>query len=813
MIDMAGNGAPRPSSLLASPAAARARQNSSTKELRIGLVCYGGISLAVYMHGITKEVQKLVTASEAYAADPSRNPFKPDRIEHFYWQALDALHKQRGDGVRTRVIVDVVAGASAGGINGIFLGKGLARNRPQDALRDLWFERADLKALSGGSLPAEIWNVLRGIAGKKAPFNGDHLYEWLVAAFHDMETKAVDSPFEDPAAPQPASLVADGHDLDLFVTVTDYYGERQELTITDPVQLSEQRFSQLLAFSYSSATGASDFTDDCDPVLAFAARATSSFPVAFEPFDLTMANALLEKAAPEKLDPAAAAARFFPQYAVGTDDGQTSNTAAFTRFIDGGVLNNHPFQPVIDTILDKRAEAEVNRFLLYLEPAPEMVDASLPKALREPAPNVVDVGFAALTAMGNKQPILEEVLAVRDFNARVDFVASIVEGERAVIDSFIAGTVDVRKQLAELSPEEIDAKRQAIEKDAKARAGYLYKAYLRVRADSVLAQFAAVLRRLGGYAAESSEAALIALIVGGWAVVNRYAGAGATEETLETFLGNYDIGYAQRRRAFVIPAINRIYQRPGGIDPGLRIDLNLAKAVLYEQIDQLETLSQGQARQIGTEVKALFARKALGDPKEALAERARVFVESHAADLSRFADALAQEIVAQEGVLAKKLYDAFAQITHGWDDDARAAVLTSYVGFPYWDMLVYPVVRLSRAGELHPIQVVRCSPADSTRLGYTTAAEKLKGLDLGHFGAFLALDRRENDYLWGRLDAVERLFCVLASSQSSDGRPMQFDPALLTAALRTVLDEEAGALKEKPSVELLAHLKSVLDKP
>ena len=33
------------------------------KELRLALVCYGGVSLAVYMHGATKEVWKLVRAS------------------------------------------------------------------------------------------------------------------------------------------------------------------------------------------------------------------------------------------------------------------------------------------------------------------------------------------------------------------------------------------------------------------------------------------------------------------------------------------------------------------------------------------------------------------------------------------------------------------------------------------------------------------------------------------------------------------------------------------------------------------------------
>ena len=32
------------------------------KELRLALICYGGISLAVYMHGITKEVWRLARA-------------------------------------------------------------------------------------------------------------------------------------------------------------------------------------------------------------------------------------------------------------------------------------------------------------------------------------------------------------------------------------------------------------------------------------------------------------------------------------------------------------------------------------------------------------------------------------------------------------------------------------------------------------------------------------------------------------------------------------------------------------------------------
>jgi hypothetical protein len=38
------------------------------KELRIALVCFGGVSLAIYMHGISKEILKLVRASGALHA-------------------------------------------------------------------------------------------------------------------------------------------------------------------------------------------------------------------------------------------------------------------------------------------------------------------------------------------------------------------------------------------------------------------------------------------------------------------------------------------------------------------------------------------------------------------------------------------------------------------------------------------------------------------------------------------------------------------------------------------------------------------------
>ena len=104
------------------------------KELRIALVCFGGVSLAVYMHGISKEILKLVRASSALhaitdRAKRTRASFfdRFDRsdpeydTEEVYFDLLQAI----GGRVELRVIVDIIAGASAGGINGTMLARAL----------------------------------------------------------------------------------------------------------------------------------------------------------------------------------------------------------------------------------------------------------------------------------------------------------------------------------------------------------------------------------------------------------------------------------------------------------------------------------------------------------------------------------------------------------------------------------------------------------------------------------------------------------------------------------------------------------------
>ena len=111
------------------------------KELRLALVCYGGISLAVYMHGVTKDIWYLARASRAEldGAPPSTG------VEAVYRSLLGTIRAE-GD-VQLRVLVDIIAGASAGGINGIFLARAIASGESLNPLTDLWLDRADVETL------------------------------------------------------------------------------------------------------------------------------------------------------------------------------------------------------------------------------------------------------------------------------------------------------------------------------------------------------------------------------------------------------------------------------------------------------------------------------------------------------------------------------------------------------------------------------------------------------------------------------------------------------------------------------------------
>ena len=338
------------------------------KELRLGLVCYGGVSLAIYMHGMTKEMHRAIRASVLEERDlPSAADASSEQA---YRKLIRALAEERG--VQTRIVVDAIAGSSAGGINGIFLGKALAHNLNQDGLRDLWLERGDLEPITrqggrlarmftwrlpvGGGVPTprarrKLMAAALGVH-KASILYGHQMSNWIWEALDGMEPR-----LEEP--PEPPSLLPERHELELVVTVTDHFGYPREVPITDPGVVAEGQHRHLLEFSFRS-DDSDDFGPEENGALALAARATSSLPAGFPVVNLDEFAAVLPPGAttPDRLS------RFFRAYRLAGADPR------WAYLLDGGVLDNKPFGPVIQAIKRRHAANEVDRYLAFLEPDP-----------------------------------------------------------------------------------------------------------------------------------------------------------------------------------------------------------------------------------------------------------------------------------------------------------------------------------------------------------------------------------------------------------------------------------------------------------
>jgi hypothetical protein len=89
------------------------------------------------------------------------------------------------------------------------------------------------------------------------------------------------------------------------------------------------------------------------------------------------------------------------------------------------------------------------------------------------------------------------------------------------------------------------------------------------------------------------------------------------------------------------------------------------------------------------------------------------------------------------------LYRDLRRSTEQWADAVKRDLLVRYLGFPFWDILVYPLQAMSGVGERDHVEVLRMSPEDVHLLEWS--GEKLKGVGLHHFGAFF-------DRLFSRAD-------------------------------------------------------------
>jgi patatin-related protein len=509
-------------------------------EKRFAVVMYGGVSLAVYINGVAQELFRLVKATA---------PGSPKPVS-----GTEKVYFELGELLRTRFVVDILSGTSAGGINAIFLAKALANSSAMDGLEKLWLEEGDVGVLINDKRSA-IESLKTGFSSPRSLLNSRRMYRKLLDALKGMDPDPR-SGGSGAAGGRPAGMVPE---IDLFVTATDLQGLPLPLSLSDKV-VYEYRHRSVFNFKKSGGdeSGRDDFTAGNNPFLAFAARCTSSFPFAFEPMRLDDADG-------GRIDPQWE--KFYKEYLLDEaqvdaetkfrhpeiQPGADGRYDLFTRraFADGGYLDNKPFSYAIGAIGTRRSDVPVDRKLLYIEPSPDQVRDEL--ALLD-APNAIE-NVIKVFSLARYETIREDLQAVLERNRLIERVGRILEG---TLD-------DIQSSSSKSQP---DSVRDWMESDLKRmieKEGIAYGGYLRLRVAKLTDDLAEIIVRQAGFEPGSDLFTAVREIVRAWRdrKYDYYADENDKLRNFNQFLKDFNLQFFVSRLRFTIRSIDQLFRRAG----------------------------------------------------------------------------------------------------------------------------------------------------------------------------------------------------------------------------------------------------------
>lgn len=751
------------------------------KELRIALVCYGGISLAVYMHGITKELWFAARASRAmHRRDPPSSG-----VEAVYRSLLETLVEARG--LKLRVLVDIISGASAGGINGVFLAQALGSGQSLEPLTRLWLERADVDVLldpdaKPWSRFAKFWaqpivwfvlsrpgNVVsRTVAkGTRAevrrkvsrlirarwfapPFSGIGFSHLIAEALEAMATTECDH----------TPLLPPGHPLDLQVTATDFNGHLEELRLNSPPTVEESEHRLSIGFRRPVAPG-QDVAAEAE--LVFAARATASFPGAFPPLMVDEIDRLVREREIGWPGRDAFLQRVMPTR-------WKRKSIAEAALVDGAVLVNRPFAQAMGVLRDRPAQREVDRRFVYIDPSPDHMRYS---TRTERTVGFFSAIFGSLSSIPREQPIRDNLEAIeRQSNERAR-LRGIIDALRPEIEDTVERLFGYTLFFDHPNLKRLGTWRNKAQQAAAEQAGFAFHGYAQVKLGGIVDALAEVIVEAAPEAATRGavEAALWRHLRGLGFERLALAGGGASPETI-AFFRTHDIAFRIRRLKLLARRLTHDWDEAEGIAPAAR---EAARDMVY----RAQALYQG--RETASGLGPGFAATAAVATNDPAAVLSAIAARRDLMGIDREVDAMI--VAALEGM----------------DKPLRRRFLYAYLGFPFYDVATLPLLQGEGMGEFDPIKVDRISPDDATsiRSGGTYAC--LRGVEFFNFGAFFSRAYRENDYLWGRLHGAERTIDLIASTVS---------PALADSVIRAfkrdaffaILEEEKDRLAAEPGM-------------
>ena len=549
-------------------------------EVRFGVVMYGGVALAIYINGVANELYELACATPKRGDVPApegstravyrrlswllRDPaLRAAYLAHLEGQGPDpfAAGDPPDSDTRTRFVVDVISGTSAGGINGIFLAKALAQGQAFAPLKTLWVQEGDIARLINDQASYEGIEFARREGAPQSLLNSDRMYLKLLQAMEDMAPAV-------PPVGQDESALSD--ELDLFVTTTDIRGAVVPLRLADKV-VYEKRHKQVMQLQYRGAGGRtlySDFRAELTPFLAFAARCTSSFPFAFEPMSVDDALRLA------RLRPGGGGVEVsaWRGYLKGLSaDDLASGQWQRRAFGDGGYLDNKPFSYVVEALSWRLSALPMERKLIYVEPTPDHPERE--RQVFDAKPDALENAVDALTRIPQYETIREDLEAVLKRNRRIERVERIVRRVELDVETlkeepFARVLLDQNGQVPDWSALDLG--------DMITYYGAAFLPYRRLRLVTVSDDLADRLAMRWGVDRHADLQYAMRALVRAWREANYFEHREETtalrNTSVNAFLETYDLGYRLRRVGFLLRKTHQLGRLMHALrDPALRL--------------------------------------------------------------------------------------------------------------------------------------------------------------------------------------------------------------------------------------------------
>jgi patatin-related protein len=713
------------------------RVTESTQELRLATTMTGGVSLAIWMAGVAREINLLSQASQWRRVG---GPFPTHCQLTTESTVCLKLYAELIDLLDMVVDVDVLSGTSAGGINAALLASSRVTGSDLGGLRDLWL---DLGALT---------DLLRNPRDKHMPsllYGDEHMLATLVKQIPKLE-KGPFLPAEFPGGARTPPTT-------LYITTTLLTGETGRFTDSFGTLVQDVDRRGLFTFTETDLA-----TSATDTALALAARSSASFPVAFEPSFLPF----LEKTAKRgRVPPRPPMERF-------------TNITRPHWVADGGLLDNRPIDVLLQRIFDRAAHRPVRRVLLFVVPssgpAPDLVAAAPPDNVNEPL-GLVDALLKDLAAI-TTQSIAADLRAIRTHQDRME------------------ARTDARLRLAELAAARKPTRllTAALLTDYRTRvatrqAQALTSALLRqlstwqpgppTSTDSIPEHWAKELSAWGDVE-RVCRRQITTSILSHWSQPPDQPLPVTTADLAR--YGQPACGLAEACALAIARAANQLARSEADITAVTRLS-----AVIH-RVCQPSTSSDlgGLVREVCTNrvvregsfedaVKQLAREYLTRSEAKAKAwdELGRAFASGYWT-LERLADSASPAPGAQPHSLLAQDHAAASQLKT-YLDYLNPADISPYpksedipqaMARKLFDLAATQRAMLPAEADIdQPLDFVQVS-ADTRNLlapDWQTAQQKLTGMQLHHFGAFYKRSWRANDWMWGRLDGAGWLVHVL----------------------------------------------------